>query len=241
MSPLKVYISKTGTIISAVATVVGTILFDTLTKELISSDYIDLLWLIKASTIGIFVAGSVFFAELIAFIRVDNSRRLRQRILGRRFVEGLWAEVMLEEEDGKKLLKGISMITISHRHEELQISGNNYLCNGSPDGSFTSKSATYQNFVLDYTYFGSLLRSDVIPTGYGTVIFGEQTSSEPVSFFGRFNGEELNGRVKSVRLHGIKVNDSKKIDNWQYGKERTNLVLEYASYFKERFPDYEPT
>lgn len=240
MSPLKVYISKIGTLAAAGAAVVGTILFDLFAKQVFTSNVFDWFGVLKPLTIGIFVAGFVFFGELFAFIRVDSSQKLRRRILGRRFVEGLWAEAMLEEEAGKKVLKGISMLIIGHKNDEIQISGNNYLCDGSPDGSFTSKSATYQNFVLDYTYFGSLLRSDDIPTGYGTVIFGEQVSAEPVSFFGRYNGEELNGRVKSVRLHGIKVKDLEEIENWQRGHERTLLVRRYAEYFRDRFPDYLP-
>lgn len=240
MNPLKVYVSKVGTAVSAASAIFASLMFDSFAADVFSDSVWEFAPYIKALTIGLFVGAFVLLGEILAFVRVASSSGLRKRILGKRFIEGLWAEAMLQESNGVKTLRGIAIIAVTNKDENVQISGDTFLCDGSPDGSFTSKSSTYHNYVLDYTYLGSLLRTEDLPLGYGTIIFGEQIKSAPISFSGRYNGEELSGKVSSVNLRGLKISDDQHIKDWEEGTGRTDIVKHYADYYMARFPDYTP-
>ncbi len=238
MNPLHKYVSKHVTRTTAIGATIGALCFDTYAEKMFTENVLNYRFLLMALCLFVFVYLLAWVSEIVVFEQVIGKQNIRKKIFGKKFIEGLWAEAILQEGKNGKKLRGVSIITISNNNEDVQISGETFLCNGSPDGSFASKSTTYHGFVLDYTYIGALLRSDKIPLGYGSLVFGQLNESSPISFHGRFNGEELNEDGRSIQVKGLKLKEEDVI-RWEKGDDRTEIVTRYAAYFKERFPDFE--
>ncbi|MEL7059351.1 MAG: hypothetical protein AAGN46_04905 [Acidobacteriota bacterium] len=193
----------------------------------------QLAWFLAA----LIVATLTFCSDLFASWLIDNSKFLRRKLWRHRFVEGLWKEAILVTKGPERVLRGVALVTIGYAEGSPVVSGDVFLCDGSPDGNFTSVSASYRDSLLNYSYKGVLVRKGD-SFGHGHLSFTRPPVGEPITFQGKFSGEELD--YGSLHVFGDKVVNDAEIRRAQQPEDRDALIREVVEHFKERFPDYRP-
>src|SRR5690242_960943 len=136
--------------------------------------------------IGFFVIAIVVHAAEVALLAlIDNARWLRRLILGDRFVEGLWVEVVHDQpEDQQSKIKYGALLSITFSDGELSISGDVYdALSGGPVGAFSSRRVVFEE---EFAYvYDQIIRAQVAmrQVGFGLFFFGSGTG-RPVTFNG---------------------------------------------------------
>jgi hypothetical protein len=157
--------------------------------------------------VGLVVLGIVIHSsEIMLSTILDNARWLRKAVLGDRFVEGLWFEVVHDQpEDHNSRIKYGALITIKFDDGELSISGDVYdAASGMPVGAFTSRRVAFEE-ELTYVY-DQVMREQVAmrQVGFGLLFFASGTG-RPSSFNGYFVDPNF---PRPLGVYGKRVHDS---------------------------------
>ena len=112
---------------------------------------------------------------------VENSQQLRRALLGNRFVEGPWLE-MVHSGDGSIFAR---ILYIAFEAQTLRLSGQNFDLNGQPRGTFRSVMVVLDWPVLKYKYDWAARGPKRPSEGYGEICFA-QTQGAPVFLQGFF-------------------------------------------------------
>jgi hypothetical protein len=79
------------------------------------------------------------------------SPALRKTIMGRRFVEGDWPLVVLDEE--KRAIKYLGFLTVTYSNGELKVRGTDWHPDGRHAHDFSSQQSLYSKNALQYWYY----------------------------------------------------------------------------------------
>jgi hypothetical protein len=119
--------------------------------------------------------------RIIADSLIENSKPLRRLLLGNRFVEGAWIDLVQSSDDSKF----VSVVHVAFEAQSLRLSGQNFDLSGQPRGSFRSVMVVIDWPVLKYKYEWAARGPKRPSEGFGEICFGE-TEGPPVLLQGFF-------------------------------------------------------
>jgi hypothetical protein len=136
-------------------------------------------WLPPAVAVVVFSMGSVAIRSLLEF-SLENMVLLRRVLLGKQFIEGLWFELIFQ--DNHPVAIGHS--NISYSDGKFLFGGEDFRLDGSNKGHFRVDLVELSWPVLRYKYtYETGLERD---SGYGEAQFIERDDGPPLKFNGSF-------------------------------------------------------
>ena len=208
-------------LINTASLIIGIIIQEFLTdyikKEKIIGDS-PISFIISVITILIiFVIFQLILNELV------NNKNLRRMVLKDHFIEGMWIEIVFDNETNSKISIGIK--NIIYRNDTFIYEGDNYSIDDFKHiGSYCSSSVSFLYPYVNYTYTYDKNDSFFKKEGIGRVKFVKRQNSFPLIHNGFFIDLELKKKYTYVAW---KITDKKQIKNIENPATFKDIVKEY--------------
>ena len=182
--------------------------------------------------VGLLAVGLiVHLSEIVLTALIDNAPSLRRAILGDRFVEGLWVEVVHDQRDGESAeVKYGALLSIAFAEGELSIAGDVYDAeSGTPVGAFSSRRVVFED---EFSYvYDQIVRTQISmrQVGFGLLFFGRGTG-RPTTFNGYFVDPNF---PRPLGVYGKRLDDKLVAKLRSDHKEKRVQVMNFVKEYKE--------
>lgn len=157
----------------------------------------------------IFVGCIVFFVSVFKLLEwliaklIKNSEHIREFILGEDFIEGIWFDSTVEDNE-----KTYGLFTNSYHGTEIEQNGELYSEECQPLNSWTSIASSYKEGTLILVYKVNYVQEEIIEQRLGllTISFAKTAKQKsPKTIIGTFY--DVSEDVRSKSFYGFKVTD----------------------------------
>jgi len=175
-------------------------------------------WVLLGVTAAVLVILAIFFFEYAASQLIKWIQPLRRWIMGEKFVEGVWIDIVRTQNSEGIFYSG-GILEIYFQKGELLVSGDTFDETGKKIGNFNSDFVHYVDWDFSYHYYKGVYAEQSTPDGYSSYHF-KPNRPYPEAFDGfylpenansisRVVGEKLQPDVKEKSLEekGIMVRD----------------------------------
>jgi len=154
-------------------------------------------------TISIVLLVVVFLVVNVVLKKIMRSDRVHRKLLGNEYVAGRWIETTHKVDDEGKETEhiGYCCLDISYEEDGLNIVATNYSLDLEVNYMFYSKSASLENYVLDYAYIRYRKDGKRDPD-WGNILFRKNSISPPTFYTGAFKRDD-----DTFRFKGFLIND----------------------------------
>lgn len=180
--------------------------------------------------VGLLAVGLIIhLSEIVLTALIDSAPSLRRAILGDRFVEGIWVEVVHDQPEGERAkVKYGALLSITFSDGELAIAGDVYDAEGgTPLGAFSSRRVVFED---EFSYvYDQIVRTQISmrQVGFGLLFFGKGTG-RPITFNGYFVDPNF---PRPLGVYGKRLDDklvaTLKADDKAKRVQVMNFVKEY--------------
>ena len=157
-------------------------------------------WLLLGITAAVLVILAIFLFEYAASRLIDWIKPLRRWIMGEKFVEGFWVDIVrTDSSEGVGYSGGI--LEIYFQKGELLVTGDTFDETGKKIGNFHSDFVHFVGWDFSYHYYKGVYAEQSTPDGYSSYHFKPRKPC-PESFEGFYLPENANSinRVVGEKL-----------------------------------------